>query len=57
MTLPLVQALGNMQSAWTTVTSIYGVVVVITMLVVFCGIRERVGVSAADNSRRPRTTG
>ena len=46
-----------MQSAWTTVTSIYGVVVVITMLVVLFGIQERVAVSAADSSRRPRTTG
>ena len=39
-----------MQSAWTTVTSIYGVVVVITMLVVFFGIQERVAVSAGQQS-------
>ena len=34
-------------------TTLHGVVVVITMLVMFFGIQERVAVSAADSSRRP----
>ncbi|WP_144018998.1 MFS transporter [Demequina sp. NBRC 110056] len=48
-TLPLVEALGNDQAAWTSTAGIYAVIAVTTALVVFTGTRERVVTN--DSSR------
>ena len=42
VTLPAVNALGGGQGAWTTIAVIYGVISVVTFLVVFFGTRERI---------------
>lgn len=41
ITLPIIGALGNGSSAWTTTATIYGVISVLTMVIVFLGTKER----------------
>lgn len=51
ITLPTITALGGDQAAWTTTASIYGVIMVATMAIVFFGTRERVAPAGENSSR------
>lgn len=55
ITLPIIGALGSGPSAWTTTATIYGVISVLTMVIVFLGTKERlsdVG-EAHETARQP----
>jgi len=53
VTLPLVEMLGGGQTGWSTTAVIFGVISVLTLVIVFTGTRERVApVDERDNSAR-----
>jgi GPH family glycoside/pentoside/hexuronide:cation symporter len=55
LTLPMIQALGGGQAAWTTTAIIYGVIATVTLLLVFFGTKERVrpGRNEESSARQP----
>ncbi|MBP2328927.1 GPH family glycoside/pentoside/hexuronide:cation symporter [Kibdelosporangium banguiense] len=53
ITLPLIQTLGNDQHAWTSLTSIYGIIAAVTLLIVFFGTKERVVTAATAADAEP----
>ncbi|GAA0998576.1 MFS transporter [Acrocarpospora macrocephala] len=55
ITLPIVEALGNDQFAWTSTTLIYGIIGTFTLIVVFTGTKERVtpAQDVGDSAKQP----
>jgi len=52
VTLPAITALGGGQTAWTTLASIYGAIMVATMAIVFFGTKERVAPQGEHSSTK-----
>lgn len=50
LTLPAIKALGGNQTAWTTMASIYGAIMVATMAIVFFGTKERLAPDGEHSS-------
>lgn len=47
ITLPVIASLGNGQTAWTTLMSIYGIIAALTLIIVFLGTKERLAPTRA----------